>query len=181
MARVRVIGKPGLPDALAELGPWRVRVLVGRNGVTPADKKRESDGCTPTGVYRMMYGIYRADRVPDPLANPTDTTVPGRHLVWIPMAPNMGWCDAAHNPLYNQFVPVGFPASHERLWREDASYDYLLVLDHNSPATPGRGSAIFVHVWDDHALHTSGCVAFRKGHLVEMLGRGVNEIEIVQG
>jgi L,D-peptidoglycan transpeptidase YkuD (ErfK/YbiS/YcfS/YnhG family) len=179
--RVKVTGKPGLPDALAELGPWRVRVLIGRNGIISAEKKRESDGCTPTGIYRMMYGFFRPDRVTDPLATPVDRSTPGRHLLWMPMTPNMGWCDAPHNPLYNQFVPVGFPASYERLWRDDQSYDYVIVLDHNSPAQPGFGSAVFVHLWDDHAVHTAGCVAFRKGHLLEMLARGVDEIEIVQG
>ena len=48
------------------------------------------------------------------------------------------------------------------------SYRHAVVIDYNrSPVVPGRGSAIFLHVWNENP--TSGCVAIDLDRLVEIM------------
>ena len=52
------------------------------------------------------------------------------------------------------------------LRRADPLYDLVLLTDWNWPdATPGRGSAIFLHRWRRPGFPTEGCIAFRPDHL----------------
>lgn len=150
--------------AMAVINGKDVPCLVGRAGVIDASRKMEGDGKTPLGRWRVLYGLYRADRVSKPMGG----------LVWRPLRQDDGWCDDANDPLYNQPVPTGYGASHEVLWRKDEAYDYILVLDHNQPAVSGCGSAIFVHLWREGATHTEGCVALKRADmewLVAQMGR----------
>ena len=65
-----------------------------------------------------------------------------------------------------------YPASAERLWREDALYDLVVVLDYNErPRVRGRGSAIFMHVARPGYAPTEGCIALARPHLLRLLER----------
>ena len=45
-------------------------------------------------------------------------------------------------------VRLPHPARHERMWRDDALYDLVIVIGHNDdPPVPGLGSAVFIHLW----------------------------------
>lgn len=147
------------PLATAEWDGRVMACLVGRSGPISAAEKREGDGATPLGRWKVLYGMYRADRVAKPAGG----------LVWKAITREDGWCDAPDDPLYNQFVPVGYHASHEVLWREDTAYDYIVVLDHNQPVKPAMGSAVFMHVWHPEKTHTAGCVALGVGDLQRVL------------
>ncbi|KEO54208.1 hypothetical protein TP2_04615 [Thioclava pacifica DSM 10166] len=51
--------------------------------------------------------------------------------------------------------------------RSDPLYDIVLITDWNYPAaTPGRGSAIFLHQRRRAGYPTAGCLAFRRDHLI---------------
>ncbi|MCX7338628.1 MAG: hypothetical protein NTX76_05050 [Alphaproteobacteria bacterium] len=68
------------------------------------------------------------------------------------------------HPLYNQPIKIPFPASHEKLWRDDHRYDLLITTSHNqNPTIPYKGSAIFIHVGESVGSKgfepTSGCLA----------------------
>ena len=66
----------------------------------------------------------------------------------------------------------GDRASAERLWRQDALYDVVVVLGHNQkPRLRGAGSAIFMHVARPGYLPTEGCIALRRDHLLRLLDR----------
>ena len=68
---------------------WRGRTLrcaLGRGGIR-ADK-REGDGATPTGVYRLLRVLYRHDR----------RAAPATALPAAPLAPADGWCDDPAHP-----------------------------------------------------------------------------------
>jgi L,D-peptidoglycan transpeptidase YkuD (ErfK/YbiS/YcfS/YnhG family) len=83
-----------------------------------------------------------------------------------------GWCDAPGDRNYNRPVRHPYPASAERLWRDDALYDMVVVLRHNQrPRLRGRGSAIFMHVARPGYLPTEGCIALERGHLLRVLER----------
>lgn len=138
----------------------RFPVSIGRGGIT--DAKREGDGATPRGPWRMVGGGYRADRVAPP-------QTPFRMR---PIGPRDLWSDDPDAPEYNHAVHAPYDGSHERLARADRLYDIVLVTDWNWPdAVPGKGSAIFVHIWRGPRRATAGCLAFRNDHLRWILAR----------
>lgn len=139
-------------------GGTPVRVALGRSGVNA--EKREGDGVTPAGRFRLRAVYYRADREAAP-----QTGLPA----WA-IDPGDGWCDAPADPLYNRPVRLPYPASCEHLWRKDGLYDLLVVLGHNDrPVTPGAGSAIFLHVAADGFAPTAGCVALAAADLRRLI------------
>jgi len=89
-----------------------------------------------------------------------------------PIDRDYGWCDAPGDRNYNRLVRHPYPASAERLWRPDALYDVVVVLDHNvRPRVRGHGSAIFMHVARPGYAPTEGCIALRREHLLVLLSR----------
>ena len=70
-----------------------------------------------------------------------------------------------------------YPASAEKLWRDDRLYDVVVVLRYNElPRMRGRGSAIFMHLAHgcDRAAHykpTAGCIALSGRDLRLVLAR----------
>ncbi len=136
----------------------RFPVAIGRGGTT--GDKREGDGATPRGLLRITGMLYRPDR----LARPAPWAAP--------IGPGDRWSDDPRDPAYNTAVRAPHPFSHERLARPDPLYDVVLTTDWNAaPAVPGRGSAIFLHVWRGPRVPTAGCLAFRRDHLLWMLPR----------
>lgn len=133
---------------------------IGRGGIV--SDKREGDGGTPVGVWRMESVFYRADRVQRPR-----TALPIRAV-----GPRDGWCDDPAAADYNQPIPLPATCSHERMRRGDSLYDIGVVLDHNRhPPEPGKGSAIFVHCWRAPRFPTAGCLAFTPADLRWILAR----------
>ncbi|MFN3401191.1 MAG: L,D-transpeptidase, partial [Ferrovibrio sp.] len=142
-------------------GAGRVfRCALGKGGVKPAGDKREGDGASPIGVWPPRRVWYRPDKGPPP-----ETGLPV-----LAIRPGDGWCDAPGHPLYNRLVPLPFPASHERLWREDGVYDLIVELGYNDdPPEAGRGSAIFMHMARPDYSGTEGCVALALPDLLALL------------
>jgi L,D-peptidoglycan transpeptidase YkuD (ErfK/YbiS/YcfS/YnhG family) len=67
-------------------------------------------------------------------------------------------------------VRLPYPASHERLWREDHLYDLVVLLGYNDgPRIRGRGSAIFMHLAAPDFAPTAGCIALREADLRKLL------------
>jgi L,D-peptidoglycan transpeptidase YkuD (ErfK/YbiS/YcfS/YnhG family) len=143
---------------LALWGDRRRPCVIGRGGVR--QHKAEGDGATPVGRWPIRRVLYRADRLEPPrTAQPCD-----------PLRPEDGWCDAPGDPRYNTMVGLPYPASHERLWRDDEIYDCLVVLGYNDdPVRAGAGSAIFLHVARPDMSPTDGCVALSRADLLEYL------------
>lgn len=130
---------------------------LGRGGILDAPAKREGDGRTPAGLFHFDKLFYRPDRISRP-----HTELPKQAI-----ADDLGWCDDPENAAYNQAVALPFPASTERLWRDDDQYDLLLTISHNRvPARPDRGSAIFLHIARSGLTPTRGCIALHKTHLL---------------
>ena len=140
---------------------WRDRThrcALGHAGI--AVNKREGDGTTPSGCFVLRRVLYRPDR----LAKPTTA------LRVSAICSTDGWCDDPQDPNYNQPVKLPYAASHERLWRDDALYDLIVVLGFNDePPSPGAGSAVFLHVADPGFAPTKGCVALARDVLSELL------------
>ena len=133
---------------------------LGHAGLTRA--KREGDGASPVGRFRLLGGLYRPDRLPRPCSR----------LRLRALRRTDGWCDDPADRRYNQPVRLPDPARHERLWRADALYDLVLDIGWNrGPIRPGRGSAIFLHVAQPVLLPTEGCVAVPRAALRRLVAR----------
>jgi L,D-peptidoglycan transpeptidase YkuD (ErfK/YbiS/YcfS/YnhG family) len=131
---------------------------IGRSGACASADKREGDGCTPLGHWPVRTVLLRPDR----------GIAPPRRLPWRWLRPEDGWCDQPEDPAYNRPVLHPYRASAERLWREDAVYDAIVVLGHNdAPPVPAQGSAIFLHLRGDKP--TEGCVAIDRDAMAALL------------
>jgi L,D-peptidoglycan transpeptidase YkuD (ErfK/YbiS/YcfS/YnhG family) len=161
MAADELIVRPAGGATHAGRALWRGRSLrcaLGRAGIR-ADKI-EGDGATPAGAFAFRRLLYRADRVAVPV-----TVLPAQ-----PIGRDDGWCDDPADPLYNRPVRLPHAGRHERVWRDDALYDLVLVIGHNdAPVRPGLGSAVFVHAARPDFGPTEGCVAFAPADLLAIL------------
>lgn len=152
---LRVVRRPG--ERHRGLAFWRglaVPVAIGRSGIRFA--KREGDGASPAGTWRMQRLLWRADHGARPV-----TGLPARRIAALD-----GWCDAPADRNYNRPVRLPYRASHEQMWRGDGLYDLVIVLDHNArPRRAQGGSAVFIHLKRGNFEPTAGCIAFRPADL----------------
>lgn len=153
--------RPGDPQrGILSFAGRSIPVALGRSGI--GVDKREGDGRTPAGTWRILRLLYRADHGPRPV-----THLPARAI-----GPDDGWCDDPRDGHYNRPVRLPLAASHERLRRDDGLYDLVLVLDHNQrPRVKGRGSAVFIHVARPGLAPTEGCVALPADELRRLVAR----------
>jgi L,D-peptidoglycan transpeptidase YkuD (ErfK/YbiS/YcfS/YnhG family) len=133
-------------------------------------RKREGDGATPIGTWALVEVLYRADRIGRPR-----TALPIRAL-----RPDDGWCDASGDRNYNRAVRHPYPASAERLWRQDHVYDLIVVLSHNRlPRVQGMGSAVFIHLARIGYSPTEGCIALSEPDLRRLLANAGRRTRLV--
>lgn len=131
---------------------------LGRSGVR--SRKREGDGATPLGTFRLLAVLWRADR-----GLPPPTALPRR-----PIRRHDGWCDAVGDRNYNRPVCHPYPASAEEMWRADDLYDVVVIVEANvRPRVQGLGSAIFMHLARPGYAPTAGCVALTRRDMREVL------------
>ncbi|HZB35002.1 MAG TPA: L,D-transpeptidase family protein [Gaiellaceae bacterium] len=139
-------------------GPWTAR--VGWNGL--ADRRREGDGTTPTGVYRfgsVMYG---------------NAPNPGVRYRYRRLTCGDWWNEDPTSPTYNTFRHVRcgarppFRVTTPGLWQEKSAYRHFAVIEYNTrPVVPGRGSGIFLHAQTGSS--TNGCISLPAHKLVVAL------------
>lgn len=140
------------------IGGARYDCTLGRTGVTL--DKTEGDGKTPVGTYPLRQLIYRADRMAQP-----ETALPVEILT-----PDTGWCEDASHADYNKKVVLPHPAVCDRMTRDDHLYDMTVVIGYNDdPVTPGKGSAIFMHLAREEWTPTAGCVGLKHDDLLAVL------------
>ena len=130
---------------------------VGKNGLKT--KKIEGDNCTPIGVFKIGKVYYRPDRVKKP-----ETILKTKAI-----SKNMGWCDDPYNKNYNKEIILNKQNKGEKLFRNDNTYDILIIIEYNTKKTqPFKGSAIFIHLTKNYKP-TKGCVALKKNDLLILL------------
>lgn len=141
-------------------GPLVLPVALGRGGIK-ADK-REGDGGTPRGTFRLKRLWWRAERHARP-----PTLLPSRRI-----KQNDAWCEDPADRHYNQPVRLASDSNADRLARADNVYDFIIEIDHNTrPRIAGRGSAVFIHAARERFAPTAGCVALNLDTLRLLLAR----------
>src|SRR3954471_13320708 len=141
-------------------GPWRA--WLGSSGLSA--RKHEGDGATPAGTFRLgstAYGI---------------ASDPGGRGAYHRLVCGDWWDEDPRSATYNSFRHVAcgvrptFGGDSGSLWRISRQYRCCAVIEYNAhPVTPGRGSAIFLHVSAGHP--TAGCVSLPERELVLILRR----------
>lgn len=158
-AALLTVGRAGGHHVLT-CGDITSQCAVGLNGIR-ADR-HEGDRTTPSGLFPLRRVLFRPDRV-----DSVHTALPAA-----PIQPNSGWCTDSADPRYNTEITLPDGGSHEELWRDDDLYDIVVVIGYNdSPAIPGKGSAIFLHVSRPGMRGTDGCVAIPLPVLARVIGR----------
>jgi L,D-peptidoglycan transpeptidase YkuD (ErfK/YbiS/YcfS/YnhG family) len=142
----------------AVAGPYGAR--LGRNGLS--SNRREGDGTTPTGTYRIgptMYG---------------NEPNPGVRFRYRRLRCGDWWNEDSSSPTYNTFQHVrcgttpSFGGASEGMWQQPRPYPFLAVIEYNTrPVVPGRGSGIFLHAQTGGP--TIGCISLRKPELRAVL------------
>jgi len=133
------------------------KCCVGKNGTT--SKKSEGDKKTPKGLFSLGNVYYRKDRNLKPITK----------LHSIPITKKMGWCNDIKNKKYNKLIKISNSTRHEKMFRKDYKYDYIIPINYNTKNTKiGKGSAIFIHLSKTYKK-TAGCVALKKKDLLILL------------
>jgi L,D-peptidoglycan transpeptidase YkuD (ErfK/YbiS/YcfS/YnhG family) len=130
---------------------------IGEMGFAAVDEKREGDGKSPTGIFPLglAFGYNRLVETKMPYRQATDDDF---------------WVDDANSEDYNRWVK-GEPnaLSWEKMKRDDDQYKYGVVIEYNMrPVVKGKGSAIFLHVWNNEDS-TLGCVAMSEEMILKIL------------
>lgn len=144
----------------------KIPAVIGRNGmgwgagihqiadVKSEQVKKEGDGKAPAGIFRLgsVFGY-------EPVEMAAGVRMPYRQLI-----PAARCVDDSQSKYYNRIVDADFVkpdwSSSEEMLRKDTLYRFGIVIDHNvNPVIAGKGSCIFLHIWEGANKGTSGCTA----------------------
>jgi zinc D-Ala-D-Ala dipeptidase len=136
-----VIGKNGLG--------WDPETRAG--GFTAQEVKREGDGRSPAGVFRLSSEFGFDDSPPD------------NNMKYLPLTAETECVDDAGSAFYNEIVdraliPRPDWKSSEKM-REVAQYRLGVVVAYNPRRVKGAGSCVFMHIWRGVGAGTAGCTA----------------------
>jgi D-alanyl-D-alanine dipeptidase len=160
---------------------WQVngaplRVVLGRSGLgwgrgehplpQAGPQKKEGDGRSPAGLFLLPYAFGYA----------ASDSVREIKLPYVQCTASLECVDDTNSSYYNVIVDrrsVGAPdwSSSEKMRMSDDEYRLGIFVKHNSsPAQPGAGSCIFMHIWKGPDVPTSGCTAMSAGGMERLLG-----------
>tara|TARA_Y100000746_G_scaffold208616_1_gene197741 strand:- start:206 stop:694 length:489 start_codon:yes stop_codon:yes gene_type:complete len=133
------------------------KCCVGKKGIT--NNKIEGDKKTPSGLFSLGNVYYRKDRNSKPITR----------IKTISISKKMGWCDDADSKKYNKLIKTSLKIKHEKLFRKDYKYDYLIPINYNTKnIIAGKGSAIFIHLTKNYSP-TAGCIGIKKKDMLILL------------
>ena len=128
---------------------FKLRCCIGKRGIN--SNKKEGDYSTPKGLFSLRKLYFRKDRVGIPNCKMNKKIIKR----------DMAWCDDPIHKKYNEEIKILNKKHKENLYRKDSKYDYIISISHNEKKTPGKGSAVFIHLTDDYKP-TAGCVTLKK-------------------
>lgn len=163
-------------------GSWKaigkpIEIVVGRNGMgwgagvisteelsmgTGEPVKREGDGKSPAGVFRVGPGFGYAAKAPA-----------GWKLPYTRLTPSVECVDDSSSRFYNRIVDRTSVTpdwhSSEHMAEAGEAYRWGAVIAHNSRNVPRAGSCVFLHIWAGADKGTSGCTAMAQDQLKPIL------------
>ena len=141
-----------------QVDDFSFKCAVGKLGLTK--KKIEGDQKTPKGIFKIENLYYRKDRV----------NKPETKLKSISIKKSMGWCnDTKNKKKYNRLIKVNKKIKHEKLFRNDNKYNFLIPIKYNfKQRILGKGSCIFIHLTQNYKP-TAGCIALKEKDFLILL------------
>ena len=141
-----------------EIDKFKFKCCVGKKGLT--SNKKEGDKKTPKGTFKIGNLYFREDRKEKPITL----------LKCVPTHKKMGWCDDVTNKnKYNKLINIKKNVRHEKLFRKDNLYDFLIPISYNrKKRVVGKGSAIFIHLTINYKK-TEGCIGLKKNDFLILL------------
>ncbi len=147
-----------------------ISAVVGRGGVgwgleqslrrTRGPQKREGDGRSPAGLYRLgtVFGFKTPEEVAD------------LKMPYLQVTGTVECVDDGNSRYYNQIVDRDSCAvvdwqSSEKMQAIGAQYHLGVTVEHNAKRLEGAGSCIFLHIWGGPDSTTSGCTAVAADEL----------------
>jgi L,D-peptidoglycan transpeptidase YkuD (ErfK/YbiS/YcfS/YnhG family) len=129
-------------------------------------QKREGDQRAPAGIFLISPVFGYSEKPPAGCRLPYRAITGQDYFVDDPKAKE-----------YNQWVRLPRDRTPKQVWhsaekmlRPDRLYELGIVIHHNMhPVIPGRGSAIFFHVWRSASTPTVGCTAMAKKDLLALI------------
>jgi L,D-peptidoglycan transpeptidase YkuD (ErfK/YbiS/YcfS/YnhG family) len=163
-------------DGWHEVGTARP-IVIGRAGsawglglhpAQPGQQKREGDGRSPAGVFRIGSAFGYAS---------SETTA----LPYAALSVDDYCVDVSGSPFYNRIVdaskagPAAVAGSTEPMRRDlhdngDQAYKVGFVIENNPDGVAGGGSCIFAHLWKTPETGTAGCTAMTETTMRGLLG-----------
>ena len=129
---------------------FKFRCCIGKNNFSK--KKIEGDKKTPIGIFGLGDLYYRADRFKKPFTS----------LKIHKINKNIAWCNDVNHKKYNKLIKINKKIRHEKLFRKDYKYDFILPIKYNyHEVVPMKGSAIFIHLTKNYQP-TAGCIGLSK-------------------
>ncbi len=158
-------------------GEWRqvggaVPVVLGRSGLAwgtgllapqPGQQKKEGDGKSPAGIFRLpaIFGYA-----------PPDSAI--LQMPYLHANEALECVDDSSSKHYNQLVDNRTVEkdwnSSESMRMQDHQYKWGVLVEHNARAVPLGGSCIFLHIWKAPGSATSGCTAMEEKDMLELIG-----------
>lgn len=151
-----------------------IPIVVGRTGLAwgvgfdgalaEGPQKHEGDGKAPAGIFPLdtAFGFAPA---------PAKKEV---RLPYVQLLPSTDCVDDVASTHYNTVVDKGAVSrvdwtSAEHM-RAVPQYEVGVIVGYNAtPPLKGRGSCIFLHIWNGPDSHTAGCTAFDETKLRDVM------------
>jgi len=135
--------------------------VSGQKGPT----KREGDRKAPAGIFRLGQAFGYAPA----------SAAKAVKLPYLALTADFEGVDDPSSRFYNRIVErskadqIDWKTA-EKMRRKDTLYRWGVVVEYNtSPAVPGAGSCIFLHIWRNAGSGTAGCTAMPEDRLVDLL------------
>ncbi|MET4164782.1 L,D-peptidoglycan transpeptidase YkuD (ErfK/YbiS/YcfS/YnhG family) [Gordonia terrae] len=161
-----VVTAPKASDTTATLtafdkgadGGWKPVI-----GPTKASLGSLGMGEPKDNVHRTPAGTFALDQAFGRAANP------GTKMPYLKVDQQDWWDSNMKSPTYNTHVrqPQSPGGDSENLYNSGPVYDYAVNIAHNPQRTPGRASAMFLHVTNGQP--TMGCVAIERELMKQIL------------
>ena len=141
---------------------------IGAHPKQGGKQKVEGDGRTPAGVF-YIGGVWGYAESCEKHPNTPYRQITSRDL----------WYENKLSPYYNQhkvlpYEPKSTAEKKAQMRQGDAAHSLKMFVAHNPPpnAQPGRGSAIFFHIWrGGGSKTTAGCTTMAESKLRSLISQ----------
>jgi L,D-peptidoglycan transpeptidase YkuD (ErfK/YbiS/YcfS/YnhG family) len=137
---------------------------MGHITITDAPQKKEGDMKSPAGIFFLgpVFGYT------------SKSTTGWMHMSYVQATDTLICIDDPQSTLYNELINSDTVKkdwnSHEDMHRNDHDYEWGVFVQYNSqPVKSGKGSCIFLHIWDDAGQGTAGCTAIEEKNMMRLL------------